>query len=212
MKWVSGSIENTLTYQYGQTSKKAPGSSLGFSSLDPIHAQFTAPIAFGFDGWDPRLTDPLQNETQLVLATQLGTQALRQGIDCIADPDFIDINMMVIPGVFAPTVTNYAISACESRGDAFCIIELSGNDVTTVSTNMNNLGYASNYAATYYPPVKIVDPISNQIVTVPSSVPAAAAIAYTDRISYPWYAPAGMTRGALNVDSTGYTVVETLIA
>lgn len=210
LKWVSGAIENSLTYVYGQTSKKSPGTALGFTTMDPTHAQFTAPVAFGFDGFDPRLVDPLQNETQLLLATQLGTQALRQGIDCISDPDFIDINMLVIPGIWAPTVCNYAIEAAENRADTFCIIELSGNSVATVTSNMNNLGYGSNYCATYYPPVKIVDPVSNQIVTVPSSVPAAAAIAYTDRVSFPWYAPAGLNRGALNTDTTGYTVVETL--
>jgi phage tail sheath protein FI len=33
---------------------------------------------------------------------------------------------------------------------------------------------------------------------VPPSVPAIGALAYNDRVSYPWFAPAGFNRGALD--------------
>ena len=210
LKWVSGAIEGSLTYQPGITSKKAPGTALGYTTMDPGHAQFTVPAAFGFDGFDVRLARPTEDETQCLVPLQLGTQAFRQAIDCISDPDFIDINMLVIPGKYAPTIVNYGIAAAEGRGDTFYVADISGSSATMAANNMTNLGYGSNYAAAYYPSVKVVDPLSRKIVTVPASVPAAAAVAYTDRISYPWYAPAGLNRGALNLDTVGFTVVETL--
>ena len=154
---------------------------MSYTSLDPSHAQFTFPLGGGFDGFDPRLPDPLANETQLLTVNQSGTQSVRQGIDCVADPEFIDINMLVIPGLWNKTITNYAINTVESRGDAFYIAELSGADVNTVVSNMQNLGYNSNYTSVYYPPVKVVDPVSNKIVTVPSSVAAVGALSYRIR-------------------------------
>lgn len=209
LKNVSGSIEGALTYVKGNTNKKFPGNSLASTTLDAAHARFTMPLAFAFDGWDYRIVDPVQNETQCLTPAQLGSQAIRQGIDVISDPDFIDINMLVIPGMWAPTVVNYAINAVESRGDAFYIAELTGSSSDLQAQQMQNLGYQSNYAAAYYPPCRVVDPVSRKIVTVPSSVMAAGAIAYTDRVAYPWYAPAGMERGALNADTVGFTVVDT---
>jgi phage tail sheath protein FI len=181
---------------------------LGYLTMDPGHAQFSVPFAFGFDGFDVRLADPTSNETQCIVPTQLGTQAFRQGIDCISDPDFIDINMLTIPGMYAPPIVNYAIQAVENRGDTFYVAEVSASTAAAAVNQMNNLGYTSNYASTYYPSVKIVDPTSRRIVTVPPSVVAAAAVSYTDRVSYPWYAPAGLNRGALNADTIGFTVVE----
>ena len=208
LKWVTGSTEGTLTYQPGAVTKKQPGPSLTLSTMDPNHAQFSVPLAFGFDGFDVRIKDPTQPETQCITPLQIGTQAFRQAIDCISDPDFIDINMLVIPGMYAPTVVNYGITAVEGRGDTFYVAEISASSANLAANQMNNLGYGSNYAACYYPAVKVVDPVSRQIVTVPPSVPAAAAVAYTDRIAYPWYAPAGLNRGALNADTIGFTVVE----
>jgi hypothetical protein len=208
LKWVSGSTEGNMRYSPGTTSKKAPGTSLGYLTMDPGHAQFSVPFAFGFDGFDVRLADPTSNETQCIVPTQLGTQAFRQGIDCISDPDFIDINMLTIPGMYAPPIVNYAIQAVENRGDTFYVAEVSASTAAAAVNQMNNLGYTSNYASTYYPSVKIVDPTSRRIVTVPPSVVAAAAVSYTDRVSYPWYAPAGLNRGALNADTIGFTVVE----
>ncbi len=211
LKFVSGNIEGNLTYiPTLNSSKKAPGLNLGYTTLDPQHAQFTVPVAFGFDGWDVRSKYPVQNETQLLLANQLGTQAIRQGVDCVKDPDFIDINMLVIPGIWSSLVTKYAISAVEERGDAFYIMDISGSDVTSAVGNVSTLGYDTNYTGCYYPSVKVVDPVSNKIVTVPASVPAAGAIAYTDRVAAPWYAPAGLNRGGLNINTIGFTVVEVL--
>ena len=62
----------------------------------------------------------------------------------------------------------------------------------------------NNYGATYFPDVFLQDPVANRPVKVPASVAAIGALAFNDKVSYPWFAPAGFNRGALadvsNVD------------
>jgi phage tail sheath protein FI len=41
------------------------------------------------------------------------------------------------------------------------------------------------------------DPFTGRRVVLPASVAALSAIAFSDKIAYPWYAPAGFSRGAL---------------
>ena len=44
----------------------------------------------------------------------------------------------------------------------------------------------------------ISDPINNRRVLVPASIAALGALSYSDNVSYPWFAPAGFNRGALD--------------
>ena len=63
--------------------------------------------------------------------------------------------------------------------------------VSTVS------GIDTNYAAVYYPWVKVLDTAANKPVFVPPSVIVPGAIAASDRIGAEWFAPAGLNRGVL---------------
>ena len=210
LNWVSGSTESTLAYDTGclSATRKSPASALSWTGLPPAYAKFTFPLAFGFDGFNVKLANPIDSDSQLTAVTTLGTQALRQAIDIIKDPDFIDINLLAIPGVYSNYVVDYGIEKIEERADALYVIELSGGDVTTVTTNVQNRGLNSSYAALYYPPVKAVDPVNNTLVVLNTSTVAIGAMAYTDRVSYPWFAPAGLNRGGLNSDTIGFTVTE----
>jgi hypothetical protein len=58
-------------------------------------------------------------------------------------------------------------------------------------------GLDTNYAATYYPWVKVLDTAANKPVLVPPSVIVPGAIAASDRIAAEWFAPAGLNRGVL---------------
>jgi phage tail sheath protein FI len=58
-------------------------------------------------------------------------------------------------------------------------------------------GIDSNYAGSYYPWVKVLDPAKNKPVFVPPSVIVPGAIAQSDRIAAEWFAPAGLNRGIL---------------
>lgn len=211
LKFVSGSTEDELRYDTTITmtaSLKSPGTALAHSVLEPKYAKFLMPLAHGFDGFDPRIEDPIENTAQLLATTQIGVQALRQGVDVVSDPDFIDINLLSIPGVWSSKVVEYALQKVEERGDAFYVMDLSSSSVNTMVNEVNNRKFVSNYAATYYPDLMIADQDNGVNVTLPASFAAVSAIAYNDSVAYPWYAAAGLSRGALKSDTIGFSIVK----
>ena len=63
---------------------------------------------------------------------------------------------------------------------------------------------AETYAAIYYPHGYSSDLSGNNVV-IPSSAIALRTIAFSDQVSYPWFAPAGLTRGVVsNASQVGY--------
>ena len=57
----------------------------------------------------------------------------------------------------------------------------------------------NNYAASYFPDIFIEDAVNGgRNVKVPSSIAAIGALAFTDSVAYPWFAPAGFNRGSLD--------------
>ena len=70
-----------------------------------------------------------------------------------------------------------------------------GESIATMTSRVTTLD--TNYAATYYPWVKIVDSGTSLPVWVPPSVVLPGVIAYTDQVSHEWFAPAGLNRGGL---------------
>ena len=71
-------------------------------------------------------------------------------------------------------------------------------DVTKTADNFDARAIDGNSAAAYFPNVIIDDVENKRRVAVPASVAALAAIGYNDKVSYPWWAPAGLNRGALS--------------
>ena len=74
-------------------------------------------------------------------------------------------------------------------------------DVQKTSEEFAGRSVDNNYSATYFPDVFIDDPYNRRKVKVPPSVPAIAALAYNDKVAYPWFAPAGFNRAALDMVS-----------
>lgn len=178
------------------------------SQTDEKTRKFMVPFQGGFDGWKPnnrkltgdKITAGNTQGFDISSATATGYTAFKRGIDAIANPDEYDINMLVIPGVlheFHSSITNYAKTICEDRADTFFLMD--GFDIdATVSGAVSTIEtFDSNYTATYYPWVKIDDPDTAKPTWVPPSVVLAGVIAYTDKVSDPWFAPAGLNRGGL---------------
>jgi len=132
-----------------------------------------------------------------------GTVAYRKAIDIISDASEYDINMLLIPGILNevhPSVTTYAIDMCENRGDVFFVMDSTKAD-TTVSEAVDAVaGIDTNYAATYYPWVKVNSSISgqNMVTLVPPSVVLGGVIAFNDKVAAEWWAPAGINRGGID--------------
>ena len=61
------------------------------------------------------------------------------------------------------------------------------------------------YAATYYPHVLATNPVTGDSVVAPASHSALYTFAFSDNISFQWFAPAGLTRGVVqNAAGVGY--------
>ena len=170
--------------------------------------KFTVPFQWGFDGRNPATpyyvgSDIVATNTQgfdCSTSTASGSIAYKRAINAISNPDEFDINLLVTPGVIHglhSTVTNHAISKVESRADAFYIMDADGygDAISVVKATVKTLD--TNYAATYYPWVKIVDRDTSRPVWVPPSVVLPGIISYTDKVAHEWFAPAGLNRGGL---------------
>jgi len=138
--------------------------------------------------------------------------AYRKAIDVLGEKTDVDIQLLAIPGIRHPSVTDYAIDAVESRFDAMFIMDVeekdqenvfitgSVNQLASVANTVNNFksrNLDTSFAAAYYPDVIVIDPATRTNVQVPPSVAVLGAFALNDAIAYPWFAPAGFTRGAL---------------
>lgn len=130
----------------------------------------------------------------------IGDLAEKTGIYSVADPEAFDINLLIAPGWSAdPDVATSMISLCVGRGDCMAILDtpfgLSVQDVIDYRNSVLNSG--SNYAAIYYPWVKVVDSVNQKDIFVPPSGMVSAQYAYNDTVGDVFTAPAGRNRGNL---------------
>jgi hypothetical protein len=170
--------------------------------------KFQVPFQGGFDGINPAKerksgVDIASTNTQgfdLSTATSNGTTAFKRAIDAVSNPDEFDINLLALPGVIHQlhsNVTNHAIDKVEDRADCFFILDGSqyGRTIQGAIDDVKTLD--TNYVATYYPWVKILDENKNKPTWVPPSVILPGVYSNNDRIGQEWFAPAGLNRGGL---------------
>jgi hypothetical protein len=133
-----------------------------------------------------------------------------QGIDAddyddmialMANQDDYRFNAIVIPGLnIADNLSQNAalVDTIQSRGDAIAVVDARpyGAQISQVVTSAAAIN--SSYAATYWPWLQTIDPGTGQLVWVPASTMIPAVYAFTDSVSEPWFAPAGINRGGLD--------------
>jgi phage tail sheath protein FI len=117
------------------------------------------------------------------------------------------MNMLVTPGILNnkhSVVTTLARNLVESRQDTFYVMDSNAleDSITDVVSDTTTLD--SNYTATYWPWVRILNPDKNIPLWVPPSVVVPGVLAFNDSVAAPWYAPAGLTRGGLTTVSDTY--------
>jgi phage tail sheath protein FI len=171
--------------------------------------KFTVPFQHGFDGIDPARslnTGNAMSATNTMghdcsTSTASGSVAYKRAINAVSNPDEIDINMLVTPGIvhsLHPSVTNHAIDKVEARADAFYVMDGSSYSANVASAVSDVSALDTNYVASYFPWVKMDDPSTGKGVWVPPSVVIPGVIAFTDRVAHEWFAPAGLNRGGLS--------------
>ena len=197
-------------------------SSLGANAIDLTTAtsidsrKFIVPFQGGADGIQPNRRilvggDIVASNTQgydLSSATATDYSVYKNAIDAVSNPDELDINMLVLPGVIQDAhsaVIDYAANMCIDRGDTFLVFDCVGLTGNIAAATSAVEALDNNYAATYYPWVKIVDANINKPVWVPPSVVIPGVLAFNDKVAAEWYAPAGLNRGGLSTVLDAYT-------
>ena len=191
------------------TAATAYSGSIGLTTNTSIDTRkFIVPFQGGFDGHRPHLqkktgTHIVAGNTQgfdISSTSAAGYTSYKKALDTISNSDEFDINMIALPGVIHSLhspITSYAKTMVEDRGDTFFVMDAVGLDDNIATAVSTVEGFDSNYTATYYPWVKILDSDRNKPVWVPPSVVLPGVLAFNDRVSAEWFAPAGLNRGGL---------------
>ena len=138
------------------------------------------------------------------------------GIKTFSNPEAVNINVFVTPGidyVNNSNLTENAITMVElDRADSIYIVTTPDYKLFSPTTgieqdqilpqeavdNLYNSGIDSNYTATYYPWVLTRDTVNNTQIYIPPTAEVTRNLALTDNIAFPWFATAGYTRGIVN--------------
>jgi len=223
-------IVNESGYAYQSGSRKN-GDSVTTSSytdlLDAGYNRFSAPFWGGFDGLDITVPDALYNGGMSSTSTEDNSYAYhtyRRAIDTVADPEFINMNLLSVPGLTLDGLTEHMINVCEERADAMALIDLPnvyipaheaynadiadriGTDATQASRELRDRRIDSSYGATFYPWVQTRDEGTGQLVWIPPTVAMIGVLASSQAKTDVWFAPAGFNRGGLTDGAAGIPI------
>jgi hypothetical protein len=145
--------------------------------------------------------------------------SFRNAIQIMTDPLTVETNLLSIPGIKDSFVTDYAIDMTKKYSLALYIMDIpaygqtGGSSVRLFQDGLDPVGVRpdavetaeqfdsraidNNYGAAYFPDVFITDPVSGKKCLNPASTAALGALGFNDRVTFPWFAPAGFNRAAL---------------
>ena len=121
-------------------------------------------------------------------------------INLLSNNDDYRFNILLTPGLCDSLHTSQCtsiISNTANRGDNLYVLDLVPYNSTTTAVTGQAATRNNSYAASYWPWVQTKDPDSGKNVWVPASTLMAGVFMYNDKVSEPWFAPAGINRGGL---------------
>ena len=135
--------------------------------------------------------------------TGRGLDGYTEALDLLANQDEYDINLILAPGIIGSlhnTVASKMIDVCESRGDAFAVIDPVPYDSTLAQATGQAEARDTNFAAMYWPWIKVPDSqVAGTQRWVPPSTVIGGIYAFNDKVAHPWFAPAGLNRGGIDI-------------
>ena len=195
--------------------------------LDQGYDKFTAPFWGGSDGFDIMKPDPMYNGGMTDSSTQESSyiyNTWRRAIDTVSDPEAVNMNLLVAPGLTLEGLTTKMINMCENRADALAIVDLPSVYIPPheyyVSSKKNRIPNTpisnansfrdrridSSYGCTFYPWVQTRDENTGILVWAPPSVAMLGVLGSSQAKSDVWFAPAGFNRGGLSDGAAGIPV------
>jgi len=217
---VINTTNNTVDYTSGSHGTTSYTTSNSFGDLLDLNVrQFLMPLHGGFEGFDITEKEPLRDGLISTTRNDRGDYihyTLNKALDSVKDPEVVPANLLLMPGIKKPVITDRIISIAETRKDVLAIIDIE-NDYKPVAerlsgdTDLDSLGSVSSavtsirqrnldssYACAFYPSVQVADNLNGgQLVWIPSSVAALGALGRSQATSELWFAPAGFNRGGL---------------
>lgn len=155
-------------------------------------------------GYDPN-GDSLSNNA---------VNSYRIAAKLMTDNFTVNTNVIAAPGIREPLITDYIARRLPSYALGMYVIDIPGYtdsnvrifedssglkpNMTKTTDSLSARSLNNNYVAAYFPEVFVNDAAYNRKVKMPASIAALGALAYGDKVSYPWYAPAGFNRAALD--------------
>lgn len=183
--------------------------------------KFTFAPYGGFDGWDEhrvrRSNTDLYKKGGIFDGVAGGATpntdyvAWQIGVETFGNAEETTINLFCTPGInFSDNLglINDSIELIEQkRADSLYILDAPDMpDTPTLAEDIVDLldtaEIDSNYSAIFYPWIQIRDSINNQNVFIPPTAEVVKAIAFTDNVKFPWFAPAGLQRGVTDAIRT----------
>jgi len=179
-----------------------------FDSNGVAISAYTASIPINGSGSFSTATGDIKAGTGATMYDNIGstTQGLVGGnydamIALLSNAEAYQFNVLFAPGLTNDThttqITNI-ITNTQQRGDNLFVTDLSLFNGTIASTVTQAQNRDTSYAATYWPWVRIIDPATAKQVWVPASTVVPGVYAFNDKVSAPWFAPAGINRGGLS--------------
>lgn len=166
------------------------------------------------------INDKNENFSGYLDTLKLGSEAITSdyyaflaGYRQFANPQDIDINVFATPGIDWKNntlLTEDALDIIEDKedgrgGDALYIMDSPQYDddgnmmaVEEIVDELEGTQIDSSYACTYFPWIKYFDSSLNKYIDLPVTKDVVRNIADTDNNAYPWFAPAGISRGNVN--------------
>ena len=121
-------------------------------------------------------------------------------IKLLSNTDDYKFNVIATPGLIGTlhgSQVQSLVALAQGRTDCISVIDLVPYNSTIGTVTNAASGYDTSYSATYWPWLQTIDAATGQTVWAPASTYIPAVYAFTDSSSDPWFAPAGLIRGAL---------------
>lgn len=144
--------------------------------------------------------------------TNNGVISYRTAVDIMTNPLSTINNILALPGIREPYITDYAAQKCRDYGFSMYVMDIPSYaddgkiiyddsaakpNIERTAATFENRSIDNNYVATYFPDIYVEDTKNKRRPKVPASVAAISALGYNDRAARPWFAPAGFDRGSL---------------
>jgi len=184
----------------GSTHGTFTGGSNGFAGFDSVgnlkgdaavaNYTFYEDIGDKSQGFDPQTANQ-------------GLTGYTNALDLISNQDEYDVNLILVPGIIGSvhnTIASKVIDVCEDRADTFAVIDPVPYGMNIADATSQAETRDSNFAAMYWPWVKVPDTlVAGTQRWVPPSVVMGGIYAFNDKVAHPWFAPAGLNRGGIDV-------------